>query len=51
MTYLTNFYLKQKIGPFSYAINPFINLFYLAIKSFDKNKSHAFNYLVVAKMI
>jgi SAM-dependent methyltransferase len=49
MTYLTNFYLKQKIGPFSYAINPFINLFYLAIKSFDKNKSHTFNYLVVAK--
>jgi len=51
MTYLTNFYLKQKIGPFSYAINPFINLFYLAIKSFDKNKNHAFNYLVIARKI
>jgi len=49
MTYLTNFYLRQKIGLFSYAINPLINLLYLAVKCFDKNKNHAFNYLVVAK--
>jgi 2-polyprenyl-3-methyl-5-hydroxy-6-metoxy-1,4-benzoquinol methylase len=51
MTYLTNFYLRKRIGVFSYAINPFINLLYLAVKYFDKNKNHAFNYLVVAKKI
>lgn len=51
MTFLISFYLKQKLGPLSYAINPFINLFYLATKIFDKNKRHAFNYLVVAKKI
>jgi len=51
MTFLTNFYLKQKLGPFSYAINPFINLLYLVVQYFDKNKSNTFNYLVVAKKI
>lgn len=49
IAFLTNYYLKQKLGPFSYAINPFINLLYLALRCFDKNKDHAFNYLVVAK--
>lgn len=51
MTFLTNYYLKQRLGILSYAINPLINLLYLAVQYFDKNKSNPFNYLVVAKKI
>lgn len=51
MAYLTNFYLRKKLGPFSYAVNPVINLLYVPIRYIDKNKNHAFNYLVVAKKI
>ncbi|HLB75292.1 MAG TPA: class I SAM-dependent methyltransferase [Sedimentisphaerales bacterium] len=51
MTFLTNFYLKQELGRLSYAINPLIDLLYLIIRCFDRNKNYAFMYLVVAKKI